>query len=189
MRRSFLRIFSGLALAILLIDPLTHLLTLLQVELARVKREADRHIADIRTEDGLVLLTFTLREARTKLRWEHPREFEYRRQMYDVVRTRTEGNHVHYWCWWDKEETRVKREMEALLLGKRSGLTGMHPELECRSLNAASQLFLPNEMQPSDPPFLFSRISAQGLHALPAPATRPQPPPPRIVRNHNNPSL
>lgn len=49
-----------------------------------------------------VLLKFTLEESRTKLRWEHAGEFEYNTQMYDIVRTKTVGDSVYYWCWRDK---------------------------------------------------------------------------------------
>lgn len=62
-----------------------------------------------------VLLKFTLEESRTKLRWEHSREFEFNSQMYDIIRTKTVGDSVYYWCWWDKEETELNRKLKKLV--------------------------------------------------------------------------
>ena len=62
-----------------------------------------------------VLLKFTLHESETKLRWEHAREFEYNAQMYDVIQTKTFGDSVYYWCWWDKEETELNRKLKKLV--------------------------------------------------------------------------
>lgn len=63
----------------------------------------------------LVLLKFTKKETRTKLRWEHSREFEYNHRMYDIVEKKTVGDTVYYWCWYDHMETMLNFKLEELV--------------------------------------------------------------------------
>ena len=60
--------------------------------------------------------TFSLEDARTKLFWEHSREFEYKGEMYDVIRTDTKGDSVSYWCYWDRKETKLKKQLNVLVM-------------------------------------------------------------------------
>lgn len=62
----------------------------------------------------LVLLSFTKTEAKEKLRWKHSKEFEYKDQMYDIVESITYGDTIHYWCWWDHEETKLNKKLSVL---------------------------------------------------------------------------
>ncbi|GAB4365015.1 MAG: hypothetical protein Kow0042_03950 [Calditrichia bacterium] len=79
-----------------------------------IKKEVKRGIiAGIPRED-LVLLKFTRSEILSGLRWEHSREFEYNRQMYDVVDSAVKGDTIYYWCWWDHEETELNRKLKKL---------------------------------------------------------------------------
>ncbi|QGY45197.1 hypothetical protein GM418_16405 [Maribellus comscasis] len=78
--------------------------TQVKTQVLNKKKEGERKI----------LLKFTLEETKTKLRWEHSGEFEYNEQMYDIIRTKTVGDSVYYWCWWDKEETELNRKLEKL---------------------------------------------------------------------------
>jgi len=66
-------------------------------------------------EDQIVW-TFSLEDARTKLFWEHSREFEYKGEMYDVIRTETRGDSVSYWCYWDRKETKLKKQLNVLVM-------------------------------------------------------------------------
>lgn len=61
-------------------------------------------------KNELVFLSFTRQETETKLRWEHSKEFEYNGQMYDIVETIEQKDSVFYWAWWDKEESKLKKE-------------------------------------------------------------------------------
>jgi len=63
-----------------------------------------------------MLWTFSLNDARTKLFWEHSREFEYRGEMYDVIRSETRGDSVLYWCYWDRKETKLKKQLNVLVM-------------------------------------------------------------------------
>lgn len=105
----------------LFFDPITISITRLNHDKSIVKKDMENHIiAGIRKSD-LVLLIFSTEETRTLLRWEHSREFEYNRQMYDIVETESLGDTVYYWCWWDQEETKLNeqlRELAAQALGE-----------------------------------------------------------------------
>jgi hypothetical protein len=111
-----------LLLSCLLIDPMTGAFTWLHYKKAVIKKEVKKHIIDGIEKDELVLLKFSKKETETELLWSHPREFEYNHKMYDIVKTKTEGDTVYYWCWYDHEETMLKREMEKVAdqaLGKK----------------------------------------------------------------------
>lgn len=63
----------------------------------------------------LVTLRFTKEEADIALDWEHSREFEYNGQMYDVVSEEIKGDSIIYKVWWDKAETKIKKELSTLV--------------------------------------------------------------------------
>jgi hypothetical protein len=107
-------IISGILLMGVLTDPLVGTFTWLYVRKSLVRKEVKKHLVAGFEKDHLVLLKFTKEESRTRLRWEHSREFEYNHQMYDVVKSETRGDTVYYWCWWDREETKLKRRMARL---------------------------------------------------------------------------
>jgi hypothetical protein len=115
------RLIVGALALCFFIDPITISITRLNHDRTIVKRDMENHIiAGIRKSD-LVLLIFSTEETRTLLRWEHPREFEYKRQMYDIVETESLGDTVYYWCRWDQEETKLNeqlRELAAQALGE-----------------------------------------------------------------------
>ena len=67
-------------------------------------------------EDEQLLWKFSTEDARHKLEWEHSREFEYKGEMYDVIRSETKGDSIWYWCYWDRKETKLKKEMNVLLV-------------------------------------------------------------------------
>ena len=71
----------------------------------------------------LVELKFAQRDIHSGklLRWEHSREFEYQRQMYDIVAQFVEGDSIRYVCYWDKLETKLNfqlNQLAALALGQ-----------------------------------------------------------------------
>ena len=55
------------------------------------------------------------REESSKLRWVHSKEFEFLGEMYDVVYKKTSKDSIHYWCWWDHQETTLNKELNTLL--------------------------------------------------------------------------
>ena len=78
-----------------------------------VRKEIKHRIIEGIDREELVLLSFTTKTA-ANLRWEHAREFEYQGEMYDVVETVVEGDTTHYWCWPDKEESKLNRHLATL---------------------------------------------------------------------------
>jgi len=42
-----------------------------------------------------------------EFQWHEEQEFEYRGQMYDVIRQEQHGNEMWYYCHWDKAETEL----------------------------------------------------------------------------------
>ncbi len=87
----------------------------LQYQKKAVKKEIKwKMIAGLDREE-LVLLKFSQRDADNFLRWEHPGEFEYLGEMYDVVERETLADSIIFWCWWDHEETRLNRQLKNLV--------------------------------------------------------------------------
>ena len=66
-------------------------------------------------ENEMVRLSFTRQATKTQLRWEHAKEFEYKGEMYDIVKSEEKGDSMVYWCIWDKAETQINRQMDALI--------------------------------------------------------------------------
>lgn len=66
-------------------------------------------------QEELVLLKFSKKDAETKLRWEHAKEFEYKGQMYDIVSAEIRGDSIFYRCWWDYEETNLNKKLKKLV--------------------------------------------------------------------------
>lgn len=61
--------------------------------------------------DRLVMLKFDTKEI-ANIRWEHEREFEYKGQMYDVLKKDSSKDSIIYWCYWDREETEVNEKIK-----------------------------------------------------------------------------
>ena len=80
-----------------------------------VRKEVKQLIVSGMKEDKLVLLKFTKEEERTELRWEHSGEFEYKGQMYDIVEKVIKGDTIYYWCWWDRRETELNKQLDKLV--------------------------------------------------------------------------
>jgi hypothetical protein len=66
-------------------------------------------------KDKLVLLSFLSDEVNLHVEWEHSKEFKYKNEMYDIVYTQIEGDSIHYWCWWDHEETILNQSLDELV--------------------------------------------------------------------------
>lgn len=71
-------------------------LSLRKAAVRAVRREVEKHIVAGIDENNLILFKFSVEESQTRLRWEHPREFEYNREMYDIVETWTDISSFDY---------------------------------------------------------------------------------------------
>ena len=78
-----------------------------------VKQEIKWRILSRTDKEELIKLTFTAAEKET-LRWEHDSEFEYQGRMYDIVESEEKKGFVTYWCFNDKAETELNRQILAL---------------------------------------------------------------------------
>lgn len=81
---------------------------LLLLQKKQIRREIKKQIVAGVEKEDLIFFRFSLKES-NQLFWEHPNEFEYKGNMYDIVVRDTIGDSVDYWCWWDNEETRLNK--------------------------------------------------------------------------------
>ncbi len=65
-------------------------------------------------QNELAQLRFSNEAAQSELRWEHSKEFEYKGEMYDVVRSEQRADSVTYWCIHDRAETEINRQLDRL---------------------------------------------------------------------------
>lgn len=101
-------------MALSLILPLAGMFVWLQWKKDAVKREVKASIQAGLQEEELVLLKFGPEEL-AELEWEDEGEFEFKRQMYDLVRMEQRGDSTFFWCWWDNEESRLEAQLHALI--------------------------------------------------------------------------
>ena len=100
----------------MLITPAVVTYSWLQQRKHAVKKEVKwKMIAGI-DKSELVLLKFSKAETTTKLKWKHSKEFEFNNQMYDIVDKVVSKDSIHYWCWWDFEETKLNKQLDNLLV-------------------------------------------------------------------------
>jgi hypothetical protein len=85
----------------------------IQYQKAITRNEVRELMVSQLPEDALVILTFTIDEAKN-LEWEHAKEFEYDGQMYDVVETKHHDNLVTYVCWPDEKESFLNTQLNQL---------------------------------------------------------------------------
>jgi hypothetical protein len=92
--------------------PFTVPLIILHYQKEQVKKEVKKMIIAGMNKKDLVLLTFSLEEKDTDLSWHHSREFEFEGEMYDIVESEVHGDSVSYWCWHDKEEMKIRKQID-----------------------------------------------------------------------------
>ncbi len=114
---------GSILLILILIVPFYGTWSWLELQKKKVKKAVKWRIIEGIDRSELVLLSFTHHESEILLRWIHSREFEFNDEMYDIVETLSDPDSVHYWCWWDNEETKLNRELKGVvtsLFGKSS---------------------------------------------------------------------
>ena len=128
---------------------------------------------------GLTILAFTVKEAGRLLEWEHPQEFEYAGEMYDVVEQAVHGDSVIYTCYHDRAETALNRQLHQWLAHwlQHSPLQQEQNErLLCffRSLFCTSGAAL-DSAAPAKEEQLFAYQMPAGLAKAPLPPPPPEP--------------
>lgn len=113
--QNLLKKLISIILLLSLILPFVGTVSWLNYQKKKVKHHFKQEIIASIEKNELVNFTFTLKEAETKLNWEHSKEFEYNNSMYDIVEADTTNNIITYWCWWDSEETELNKKLKKLL--------------------------------------------------------------------------
>jgi hypothetical protein len=114
---------NGFALVFCLIVPFLGTWQFYSHHILRVKKSAELAIKMGINKDQQILLKFTEEESRTQLVWEHSKEFEYQGNMYDIIRIETRDDVIWYWCFLDKKETQLKRDLHLFI----AGMLGQNP--------------------------------------------------------------
>ncbi|MFA5419001.1 MAG: hypothetical protein WC341_11140 [Bacteroidales bacterium] len=108
------RIASILLLLIITL-PFAGTYTWLQIEKAIVKKSVKQIVIQGLSDDQLVKFEFLKNEIDSKVRWHHKNEFEFKGDMYDILRRIESEQLVTLWCFKDEEETKLKQKIAALL--------------------------------------------------------------------------
>lgn len=103
-------------------------------------------------KEELVLLKFTPEQEGEHLNWKHSKEFEYAGEMYDIVEQFSRNDTNFYYCWQDREETKLNKQLNQLI----AGMSETDPQKN-NSKNQWAQFFKslyrsePNPIAPSAP--------------------------------------
>ena len=108
------RILS-ISLLFVLLAPALIIGSWLNYQKSVVRHNVKWKMAEGMDKNKLTLLKFTKEESVTNLRWKHAKEFEYKGEMYDVVVKEVVEDTIHYWCWWDHEETKLNKQLAQLV--------------------------------------------------------------------------
>lgn len=142
MKRNFLAVLLFLCLAI----PIAGTFVALKHQKKIVRKEIKRKIIAGINRNELVLLKFSEEEKQTLLKWKHSKEFQYKSEMYDIVETEIKADTTYYWCWLDREETRLNQQLNELL----SYVFSHYPqnaEKQNKLLQFFKSLYIPNDVE------------------------------------------
>jgi hypothetical protein len=104
----------GILLFISLVAPLATTFILHQIQEIQVKNTViSRFISSI-GKDELVKMKFALSEKPVN-NSNHTDEFVYQGELYDVLKTEIIGDTINYWCWKDKEDTKLNQQIDQLV--------------------------------------------------------------------------
>lgn len=148
---------TGIFLFLALATPFLALYVRTHVELRQVRKAVKHMMIENVDRSELVLLSFSHEEIKTTLRWKHAKEFEFNHHMYDIIESKSTTDSVHYWCWWDHEETHLHKQLDQLMANlllhdpaqqsKQNTLTDFFKSLYCSSQSHTSHLQLESTSQ------------------------------------------
>jgi hypothetical protein len=110
-----LKQLGSMVLLMLLVFPVAGTYCWLHYEKASVRKAVKKELLMDMDDSKLVRLEFTQLEIATLLNWHHAKEFEYRGQMYDIVRLLSTSTTHIYWCFPDHAETRLNNQLSSLV--------------------------------------------------------------------------
>lgn len=97
-----------------LLAPIAVTFTFLHYRKNQVREGISQQIKVGIDKDELILLKFSEEESKNKLQWKHLKEFKFKNEMYDIVKSRIKGDSIYYWCWKDNEETKIDNKLNEL---------------------------------------------------------------------------
>lgn len=121
-----MRKLPGILLLFCLAAPLIGTYAGLRLEKYRIRKEVKKRLLAGLPDSELVFFKFSRHDSNSLLRWEHAEEFEYRGEMYDVVRQSAGNDTLQFWCWHDHAETKLNRELRQLIAKFQANDTGRH---------------------------------------------------------------
>ncbi len=77
------------------------------------RKEVKKRIIEGVGKNELVVLKFIKSNAPEGLNYS--KEFEYRGEMYDIVKSESKGDTIFYRCWWDNKETKLNKKLTHLI--------------------------------------------------------------------------
>lgn len=147
----------GIFLLVVLIAPFLGTYVWLQHEKMVVRKKVKKQLIAGLDKKELVLLTFSNKNIENQLEWEHSKEFRFKGKMYDVVYSEVTGNVISYWCWLDKEETKLNKLLSDLV-NKALGNDPLKQEKEKSFIDFTKTLFY------SDPEAWCASLDNNILH-------------------------
>jgi hypothetical protein len=105
----------AILLLLFLLAPLGGTYYALKKKKKMVRKEVKWKIIEGIDKSELVLLSFDKNETSKKLKWKHSKEFQFEGEMYDIVEKSETEDSIHYWCWWDSEETQLNRSLKNIV--------------------------------------------------------------------------
>ncbi len=175
---------AGIALGLLclLLSPWWSTHASYEWERWRLHRQVRAQIMTGLPDSALVLLRFSLAEARQRLCWERSDEFVLNGQWYDVVRQQQQGDTLFLWCLPDQAEAALEHTYQQQL----TSLMASHPLLR-QSLQRLWLFFMGLFWKKSEiqmwAGFLLAKKTpvAFALAPYPQPCYSPSTPPPEFA--------
>lgn len=135
-----MRKILAISLLACLVFPAGVLFLWMNIEKQNIRKEVKKMIIAGMSKNDLVMLEFSIEETATLLNWKHSREFEYRGQMYDVVKHYETSDSITYYCWKDDKESEINKKIDHLI-AQAVGQNSQARENQARYLNFLTSLF------------------------------------------------
>ncbi len=106
---------NGIILIICLFGPFAGYYLYLQLEKQELRAAVKKQITAGIDDAHLVKFEVFPEELKTRFKWKHADEFEYKGLLYDIVRKKILHGKIILWCWQDDDESRLNDEIEKLI--------------------------------------------------------------------------
>lgn len=109
------QLWKPVVLLFVFVLPLLSSYVYLTYERAQVRKSVKRMILQGMSDEQLVGLQFARADSASAVRWKHSREFQFRGEMYDIVRMENRGDSILFLCWKDNQESKLDSQLHALI--------------------------------------------------------------------------